>query len=257
MKRALLSLALLAAFAAPALAAGPIAKVNGKPIPAARAEALVANQVAQGRPDSPELRQAVREELIRREAITQAALAKGVEKRADVQAHLELVRQGVLIQAYINDYAAAIKIDDAETRKEYETIKSALGSHEYKARHILVDGEGEAKDIIEKLKKGEKFEELAKVSKDPGSRARGGELDWSVPDNYVPPFAQALVKLSKGQTTEAPVRSDFGWHVIRLDDRRALTPPTYEEVKPQLDQGIRQRKLEQHILDLRNKAKVE
>lgn len=257
MKRVLLSFSLLALAAAPAFAAEPYAKVNGKAIPANRAEVLLANQLAQGQAKSPELDKAVKEELVRREVLAQAAVAKGLDKKSDVQAQVDLARQGVLIGAYLNEYARSVKITDDEVKKEYDGIRGAVGDKEYKARHILVDGEGEAKDIIEKLKKGEKFEELAKASKDPGSKERGGELGWANKASYVPQFADAMTKLEKGKVTQAPVQSQFGWHVIQLDDVRELKAPNFDEIKPQIVQRMRQQAVEKHILDLRAKAKVE
>lgn len=266
MKRALLSTSLItlaAVFsAAPALAADkPAAKayatVNGKAIPANRADVLLANQLAQGQAKTPELEAAIKEELVRREVLTQAAIGKGVDKKGDVQAQVELARQGVLIGAYLNEYARNVQISDADVKKEYDGIKSTLGDKEYKARHILVEAEGEAKDIVGKLKKGEKFEELAKASKDPGSKERGGELGWANKASYVPPFADAMVKLEKGKFTETPVQSQFGWHIIQLDDVRDLKAPNFDEVKPQIIQRMRQLAVEKHILDLRGKAKVE
>ncbi|GAB1393517.1 peptidylprolyl isomerase [Rhodocyclaceae bacterium] len=259
MKRALLSLSLLALTATSAtsvMAAGPV-KVNGKLIPSNRADVLIANQIAQGQAKTPELEAAVKEELVRREVLAQEALKKGVDKKSDVQAQLDLARQGVLIGAYLNDYARNVKIADADVQKEYEGINAAVGKNEYKARHILVESEGEAKDIIAKLNGGAKFEDLAKASKDPGSKDRGGELGWANKASYVPPFSDAMVKLAKGQYTEAPVQSQFGWHVIQLDDMRELKAPAFDEVKPQIVQRMRQMAVEKHIIDLRAKAKVE
>jgi len=218
---------------------------------------LMANQLAQGQARSPELEQAVREELVRREVLTQAAVAKGLDKKPDVQAQVALARQGVLIGAYLNDFARNVKIADEEVRKEYSTLTGALGDKEYKARHILVDQEAEARALIERLKKGERFEELAKASKDPGSRDKGGELGWANKASYVPPFAEAMVKLGKGKFTETPVQSNFGWHVIQLDDVRELKAPNFDDVRPQIVQRLRQMAVEKHILDLRAKAKVE
>ncbi|HYF19856.1 MAG TPA: peptidylprolyl isomerase, partial [Ramlibacter sp.] len=118
--------------------------------------------------------------------------------------------------------------------------------------------EDEAKAIIGNLKKGQKFEDLAKKqSKDPGSGANGGDLDWANASSYVPEFAQAMVKLNKGQTTEAPVKSQFGFHVIRLDDVREAQLPKLEEVKPQIAQSLQQQKLSKFQQDLRTGAKVE
>jgi len=270
MKRALISSSLIAftaVFAAsPALAADKdakaaapktIATVNGKTIPANRADVLIASQLSQGQTNTPELQAAVREELVRREVLVQEALKKGVDKKADVQGQLDLARQGVLVGSYLNDFARGVKISDDDVKKEYDGIRGAVGDKEYKARHILVEKEGEAKDIIEKLQKGEKFDELAKVSKDPGSRERGGDLGWANKASYVPPFSEAMVKLEKGKYTQAPVQSNFGWHIIQLDDVRDLKAPVFDEVKPQIIQRLRQQAVEKHILELRAKAKVE
>lgn len=123
-------------------------------------------------------------------------------------------------------------------------------------RHILVDTEDEAKDIISKLKSGGKFEELAKASKDPGSRERGGELGWATPTNYVQPFSAAMVKLENGKFTEEPVKSEFGYHVIMLDDTRELKLPSFEETKPQLAHRMQQQVIEQHIKELMSKATI-
>lgn len=255
----------LAFAAAPALAKDKkadaadnvIAVVNGKSIPAVRADAMVAAQVAQGQKDSPELRKAVREELIRREILAQEAQKKGMDKKPEVQGQMDLARQGVLIGTYLNDYVRAHPVTDEAIKKEYDAVRVALGDKEYKVRHILVESADEAKAIIEKLNKGEKFEDLAKQSKDPGSKDRGGELGWASPSSYVKPFSEAMVKLEKGKFTETPVKSDFGYHVIMLDDTRELKAPALEEVKGQIAQRLQQKTVEQHIADLRAKSKVD
>ncbi|OIQ99213.1 putative parvulin-type peptidyl-prolyl cis-trans isomerase precursor [mine drainage metagenome] len=234
-----------------------IATVNGKAIPKNRADALVAAQTAQGQADTPELRKAVREELIRREILAQEAVKKGFEKKPLIQGEMELARQSVLINAYMQDYVKNHPIGEDAIKKEYAAIKAQLGDKEYKARHILVGTEAEAKDIIAKLNKGEKFADLAKLSKDPGSKERGGDLGWATPSSYVKPFADALVKLQKGKFTETPVKTDFGYHVIMLDDTRELKLPSLEEAKPKLVQRLQQQMIEKHLLDLRNKAKVD
>jgi peptidyl-prolyl cis-trans isomerase C len=233
------------------------ATVNGKAIPKARADALLSAQAAQGQPDSPELRKAVSEELIRREILTQEASKKGFDKKPDIQAQMDLARQGVLIGAYLNDYVKAHPITDAQINKEYAEITSKLGNKEYKARHILVETEDQAKAIIAKLKKGEKIEDLAKESKDPGSKDRGGDLGWANPASFVAPFSAALIKLDKGRYTETPVKSDFGWHVIQLDDTRELKLPSMDEAKGQIAKQLQQRLVQKHVDELRSKAKVE
>lgn len=260
--------ALLLAFAAsltatPALAAkkdgstAVFVTVNGKAIPKNRADALIAGQTAQGQPDSPELRGAVKEELVRREVLTQEAVKKGLDRNADVQAQVELSRQGVLIGAYLKNYVQSHPISDDQIKAEYEMLKTRLGSKEYKARHILVETADEARTIVEKLEKGEKFDDLAKQSKDPGSKERGGDLGWATPASFVKPFSDAMVKLEKGKFTTVPVKSDFGWHVIQLDDTRELKLPDFDEAKGQIAQQLQQRLVQKHVEDLRARAKVE
>ena len=246
--------------AAPALAkkdGDAIATVNGKPIPAIRANAVLGAQLAQGQPDSPQLRNAVREALVRREVLAQAAQKKGLDKNPEVQTQIDLARQEVMINVYINDYVSTHPVSDEAVKKEYDAIRAQKGDKEYKARHILVESSDEANAIIQKLKKGEKFDDLAKQSKDPGSKDRGGDLGWATPDNYVKPFSEAMVKLEKGKFTEAPVKTDYGYHVIMLDDTRELKVPALEEVKGQIVQRLQQKMVEQHIAELRSKAKVD
>ncbi len=232
---------------------GTVATVNGKPIPKSRADALVANAGTQGRQDSEALRKQVKDELITRELLAQEAQKKGYDKHAEVL----LAQQQVLISAYLNDYVKAHPVSDDAIKKQYEAFRAVAGDKEYKARHILVETEDLAKDIIARLKKGEKFEDLAKQSKDPGSKDKGGDLDWATPNNYVKPFSDALVKLEKGKYTDTPVQSPFGWHVIRLDDTRQFTPPAMDEVKPQIIQSLQSQVVKQYIQELREKSKVE
>ena len=243
---------------APALAQnkGAYATVNGQAIPQSVYDAFVAEQKAQGAPDSAELQNAVKEELVRREILAQEAKKKGLDKKANIQGQIELAKQAVLIRAFLTDYVQAHPISDAQLKAEYELIKNNLGNTEYKSRHVLVEKEDDAKAIIAKLDKGEKFSELAKQSKDPGSKDKGGELGWSSPNAYVKPFAEALGKLKKGEYTKTPVKSDFGYHVIQLDDSRPLNPPAFDQVKPQLQQRANQQQVENLIKELRAKAKV-
>jgi len=233
------------------------ATVNGKAIPKARADALIAGQAAQGQQDTPELRKAVMEELVRREILTQESIKKGFDKKPEVQGQMDLARQGVLIGAYLNDYVKNHPITDDQIKKEYTEITAKLGNKEYKARHVLVETEDQAKAIIAKLKKGEKIDDLAKESKDPGSKDRGGDLGWANPASFVPAFSAAMTKLEKGKFTETPVKTDFGWHVILLEDTRELKLPPMEEAKGQIAQQLQQRMVQKHIDELRSKAKVE
>lgn len=238
-------------------ASGTIATVNGKPIPKARADILVRERTQQGAPDNAQLRQAVREDLVNREVIMQEAERRGVTKSVDVQQQMELARQQVVLRAFLTEWARANPISEDQLKAEYEKVKSQMGGNEYKARHILVETEGEAKEIIVKLKKGDKFEELAKGSKDPGSKDNGGDLGWNTPQTFVKPFSDAMTKLKKGDTTDAPVQTQFGWHVIRLDETRPVKHPPFEEVRPQLQQRLQQQALEKLVADLKSKAKVQ
>ncbi len=230
--------------------------VNGQTIPASVFEAFAAEQKAQGAPDSPELQAAIKEELVRREILAQEARKKGLDKKGEIAGQIELAKQAVLIRAFLADYVKSHPVSEDKLKKDYEAIKANLGSTEYKPRHVLVEKEEDAKAIIAKLDKGEKFADLAKQSKDPGSKDNGGELGWSSPSSYVKPFGEALAKLKKGEYTKAPVKTDFGYHVILLDDSRALTPPPYDQVKPQLQQRANAQAVEELIKELRAKAKV-
>ena len=259
---------LAGALSLPALAQN-VAIVNGKPVPKSRLEALEAQIKAQaartGQPVPPDVEKQLREEVIAREIFMQEAQRRGLEASPDFRAKMDLARQSVLINELFADYQKNSAVTDAEAKAEYDRIVGsqapAAGAKEYKARHILVEKEDEAKAIIAQLKKGAKFEDIAKKqSKDPGSGAQGGDLGWANPSGYVPEFAQALGKLGKGQMTDAPVKSQFGYHVIRVDDvREAKGPevPSFEQVKPQVVQQLQQQKLVKFQEDLRAKAKVE
>jgi peptidyl-prolyl cis-trans isomerase C len=255
MKRAVFFAAM--AVAAQIAFAQNAAVVNGKPIPSSRVDAMVKQMTAQGQKDSPELRNMIREELINREIFAQEAEKRGLADSAEFKSQMEFARQQILIRSLVQDYAKSIKPTDAELKAEYDKQKAAMGDKEYRARHILVDKEEDAKKIVVDLKAGKKFEELAKKSKDPGSAAKGGDLDWAAPGNYVPEFSDAMTKLQKGQYTQTPVKSQFGYHVIRLDDVRAAQVPPLEQVKPQIEEMLTQQKLAAFQKDLKDKAKIQ
>ncbi len=232
--------------------------VNGVAISKAKFEFAVKQRTAAGQPDSPEMRNAVKDDLINRELIAQEAKKKGVEKQPDVAMQLDFAQQSVLVGAYLQDWARNNTPGDDELKKDYEKIKGQMGETEYKARHILVGTEDEAKKIIAELKKDpKKFAKLAEKSKDTGSAKKGGELDWAMPGAYVKPFSDALAGLKKGEMTQAPVQTQFGWHVIKLEDTRPAKFPPFEEVKPQLQQQAQQAQVQKMVADLRAKAKVE
>lgn len=256
LKPARLLTILLATAAIPALAQN-LAVVNGKPVPSSRADVMIKQLTAQGQPDSPQLREMVKQELINREILIQEADKQGISNSADVKQQAEIARQSIAIRALVADYVKKHPVSDAEVKAEYDKFKAQAGDKEYRARHILVDKEEDAKAIIAKLKGGAKFEDLAKQSKDTGSAANGGDLDWASPASFVKPFSDAMVALQKGQFTETPVKSQFGYHVIRLDDVRAAKLPSMEEVKPQITESLQQKKLQAYQEELRKKAKIQ
>ncbi len=234
------------------------ALVNGVSIPQARLDMQVKAATSQGQPDTPELRKAIREDMINLTLLAQEAAKSGVDKNPDVIQQVEVARESVLARAYLQEYAKKHPIGDEQLKQEYDKLKANLGKSEYNARHILVDSEDEAKAIIKQLDKKGNFEKIAKAkSKDTGSAARGGSLGWSVPSNFVPPFANALTSLKKGQYTKEPVHTQYGWHVIKLDDVRDLSVPPFEQVKPQIEQRLQQQAVQGVINDLRSKAKIE
>lgn len=259
MKKQVLHVLAAAALAAslPALAQNA-AIVNGKPVPKARMEVLAQQLAAAGRPVTPEMQDQLREEVITREVFMQEAQKQGLDRSDEFKAQMELARQAILIRQLFDNYRKTNPVTDAEIKAEYDKIAAANSGKEYHARHILVPTEDEANKIMAELKKGAKFEDLAKkYSKDPGSGANGGDLDWTTPASLVPEFSQAMVKLKKGETTAAPVKSEFGWHIIRLDDTREMQFPKLDEVKAQLTQQMQQQKLQKFQEELRSKARVE
>ena len=243
--------------AAQKAAGGVVATVNGVAIPQSIANAFVSEQQAQGAPDTPELKNAVREELIRRELLVQEAKKLGLDKKPDVAAQADLARQALFIRAFVQDFVKKHPISDEQVKAAYDRMKSQMGNTEYKVRHILVEKEDDAKLIIVNLKKGGKFDELAKQSKDPGSRDKGGDLGWSSTASYVKPFGDAVTGLAKGKYTEVPVKTDFGYHVILLEDSRPLTPPPFDQVKQQITQRLQQEQIQKLVNDLRAKAKIQ
>jgi len=242
----------------PALAQNA-AVVNGKPIPATKVDEFIEALAAQGRPDSPQTRELVREELVAREIFSQEAEKRGLARATDVQRQLENTRQDILIRALIRDYLVKNPVKDSDVQAEYDKFKeeTTAGGKEYKARHILVEKEDEAKKVIDQLKKGESFESLASQSKDPGSGASGGDLGWNTASTFVKEFSDAMVALDKGKTVTEPVKTQFGYHVIRVDDVRDAAPPPLDQVKPQIQQQLERQKVQQLQQELRAAAKVE
>lgn len=252
------TVAALLTFGAQGVLAQNLAIVNGKAVPKTRLDALAKQVARSGQPVTPEMEGQLREEVIAREVFMQEAEKQGLSASEDFKVQMELARQTILIRELFADYQKKNPVTDADLKAEYDKFAAANGGKEYKARHILVEKEAEAKAIIASLKKGGKFEAIAKKqSKDTGSGANGGDLDWANPSSYVPEFSEALLKLNKGQTTDTPVKSQFGYHVIRVDDIRTAQLPSFEQVKPQIAQQMQQQKLAKFQQELRAKAKVE
>ena len=234
-----------------------LAIVNGKAIPSSRVEVMVKQMVQQGQKDSPEMRSMIKEELINREILAQEADRQGVSSRPEIKNQVDLARQSIVIRALAQEFIAKNPVKDDEMKAEYDKFKSQSQGKEYHARHILVEKEDDAKAIITKLKAGGKFEELAAQSKDPGSAAQGGDLGWAPPDAFVKEFSEAMVSLKAGDYTQTPVQTQFGFHVIKLEETRDAQLPSFDEVKPQISESLQQRKLQQFQLDLKKKAKIQ
>jgi peptidyl-prolyl cis-trans isomerase C len=235
-----------------------VAIVNGKAVPLARVEALAQQVARSGRQVTPEMQQQIKDEVIAREIFIQEAQKMGLDTSEDFKTQMDLARQTILIRELFGNYQKTHAVTDEEIKAEYDKFASANSAKEYRARHILVEKEADAKAIIAQLKKGGKFDEIAKKSsKDPGSGAKGGDLDWAPAGNYVAEFSTALTALTKGKMTETPVKSQFGYHVIRLDDVRDAQLPKLEDVKPQVSQQLQQQKLAKYQDELRAKAKIE
>ena len=260
---ALFSGGALAQAAAPAAAPKAAPKAAAAAAPAAgdkqlytqgQYDVLLKERLAQGGQDTPEIRNAVKEELNTRELLAREAKKAGLQNTPDVKTQMDLASQTVLVRAYVTDWVKKNPVPEAELKKEYDTIKSQIGDKEYKVRHILVEKEDDAKAIITELQKGAKFDELAKSrSKDPGSKDKGGDLDWNAPANFVKPFGDAMKSTPKGKFTAQPVQTQFGWHVIEVEDVRDAKVPGYDEVKPQLQQRLQAQWLDKYFKDLRAK----
>jgi len=255
-------LAVLAATCALAfpLHAKQIASVNGQAITDDQLNQFVTLLVEQGAQDSPELREQVKQEMIHRLVAVHAAQKAGIDKRPAVEQELELARQGILVRALIADHLEKNPVSDDKIQAEYDKIKSAQGDRkEYKLRHILVEEEKQAEDLLAQINaKKISFEEAAtEHSIDPGSGKKGGDLGWGPASNYVPEFAEAVESLNKGQTTKQPVKSQFGWHIIQVEDERPVEFPALADVKPQLEEMMRQQQVVEFQKQLMEDADIQ
>lgn len=255
--RAALVLA-VASLLAPLAQAQNLTTVNGKAVPKARVDTLMQQATRAGQPVTPELEIQARDQVVLREIFVQEATRQGLATSKDMAAQLALARESLLIRELFETYRKKNPVDDAAARVEYDKFKAQSTGTEYRARHILVEKEEDAKALIAKIKAGEKFEDLAKKnSKDTGSAENGGDLDFAKPESYVPEFGSALTKLKKGEMTDVPVKSQFGFHIIRLEDTREATFPGFDEVKAQIKQRMEQARLQAYQEELRSKAKTD
>jgi peptidyl-prolyl cis-trans isomerase C len=241
----------------PAQAAENVATVNGKPIKQSLYDFISKDAAARGQAVDANVREVIINKLVSSELVYQEAQRLGLDKKADYLAKEELGRRELLVNTFLQDYLQKNPVSDADTKAAYEKFKAEMGDKEYNARHILVATEAEAKDIIAQLGKGGDFAKIAKEkSKDPGSKEKGGDLGWFSPGGMVKPFSDAVTGLKKGAVTATPVQTQFGWHVIKLEDTRTAQPPAYDKVKESLQKQLQQRQLEKLLTDLRAKAKV-
>jgi peptidyl-prolyl cis-trans isomerase C len=249
-----------AAPAAAPVAAKPPGKitVNGVLIPASRFNIMSQQAAGQGQADNPQVQAQIKDNLIKGEIVAQEAIKAGMDKSPEVAEQLDFVKQQLLVRAYITEHMKKNPIKDEALKAEYEKAKSAEGDKEYKAQHILVEAEKDAKDLITQIKKGANFDKLAKEkSKDAGSKDQGGKLEWTMPGNFVKPFSEAMIKLKKGEMTQEPVKTPYGYHIIKLEDTRSAKVPTFDEVKDKIRQTQQQAQMTKLLDDLRAKAKVE
>ena len=234
-----------------------VATVNGKPIKQSLLDFIVKDAGSRGQKIDDNTRSIIVSKLISNELVYQEAQRQGLDKQSDFIAKEELARRELLVNAYLQDYLKKNPVSEADIKSAYEKFKTEVGDKEYSARHILVGTEAEAKDIIAQLAKGGDFAKIAKEkSKDTGSKDKGGDLGWFSPGGMVKSFGDAVVKLQKGLYTTVPVQTQFGWHVIKLEDIRDAQPPTYDKVKDNLQKQLQQRQLEKLLTDLRAKAKI-
>ena len=244
--------------AAPAAAKPPKITVNGVTIPPSRFAIMTQQAAGQGQADNPQVQAQIKDNLIKGEVVAQEAMKAGMDKSPEVMDQLDFVKQQLLVRAYVADYMKKNPIKDEALKAEYNKAKSAEGDKEYKAQHILVEDEKDAKNLIAQIKKGGNFDKLAKEkSKDAGSKDQGGKLEWTMPGNFVKPFSEAMVKLKKGEMTQEPVKTPYGYHIIKLEDTRGAKVPTFDEVKDKIRQSQQQAMMTKLLDDLRAKAKVD
>lgn len=259
-KKALVLSTLSLSFVSFAAFAQNVAVVNGKAIPSSYSEEAVREVVKQGGKDTPELRNNIKTQLIVGEVLLQEAEKKNLASTDDVKKQMEIARRSILIDALRTDYLNKNPVSDNEVKAEYDRlVKMQAGQTEYHVKHILVKDKATADSIIKQLgKKGSSFEKLAQEkSLDKQSAAQGGDMGWATPADLVKPFADAMVTLKKGQVSQTPVQTEFGYHVIKVVDSQKVKIPTYEQIKPKLKASMQYRKWQEYELGLMKQAKIQ
>jgi peptidyl-prolyl cis-trans isomerase C len=242
-----------------AAAPAPVATIDGTPISRLEYDVYL-KSLLQGRPTADltaEQRGQVLDEMINMELLAAQGTKDGVDKDPDVAGRLDVVRMRVLADAESQKFLKDKEPTDAELHAEYDTAIGAMDKTEYHARHILVASKDQAEQIIKKIKGGAKFEDVAKAQSTDGSKANGGDLGWFTLTRMAKPFGDAVKNLKKGEMTQEPVQTQFGWHVIKLEDTRETAPPPFEQVKQQVTNGVIQKKLQAYVESLKKTAKIE
>ena len=235
----------------------PVAVVNGKPISKASFEQYVQQLRGRTKVDSAEASKSLIDQLVLEELLVQEADKQKLAEDPEIKQQLAMVQRSLLASSVVRRMLSEKAPSEETIKKEYETATAAMKGKEYKASHILVDSEDKAKEVISELKKGGNFAELAKTKSSDSSAGSGGDLGWFTPSMMVPPFAQAVAKMEKGKFSEQPVQTSFGWHVILLEDVRDATPPSLEELKPQITQMLQSRMVNDYLEKLKSGAKIE
>ncbi|MDG4604723.1 MAG: peptidylprolyl isomerase, partial [Candidatus Contendobacter sp.] len=235
----------------------PVATVNGTPISKTAFDQYAQQLRGKAKVDSVDASKSLVDQLVLEELLVQEANRQKLADDPQIKQQMEMVQRNLLASTVVRRMLSANAPSEEAIKKEYDTAVAAMKGKEYKASHILVDSEDKAKEVIAELKKGGAFAELAKTKSSDSSAANGGDLGWFAPSMMVPPFAQAVAKLEKGKYSEQPVQTPFGWHVILLEDTREATPPSLDELKPQIAQMLQSKLVNDYLEKLKSGAKIE
>ncbi|MCM0035136.1 MAG: peptidylprolyl isomerase [Burkholderiaceae bacterium] len=240
------------------LPTGVMATVNGVQIPSSLLEQNVNANVAQGQRDTPELRQLLKDELINREILAQESAKLGLDKTAEAKTQLAQMRQTLMVELLLNDLIKKNPITDVQIKAEYDQRMQALkNEQEYKVALIVTSTEDEAKALLAQLKKGESFEKIATEKSIDPSKARGGQVGWVLPAQILPAISNVMVNLNKGALAVAPIRTQAGWNIIKVEDKRAYQAPSLNEAKNDIRQAFQQQQRAEFVKRLRDGAKVQ